>query len=284
MPGVSGKRSDVLLRLRIWVADRPGALGQVTRELGACGADIVQVSVLSRERGRALDEITVFLPDEEQRSRLERSLRALNTVSVEGIRPSGEVPGAFPDLDLLGRVAADPRAALNILADAVPRILAADWALAVRPGPGTGAGAALAAGPGAGSAPGAGESGGGRVALGAGHAAVLARSWDAPRDAALPDLPARAAAVSVGTSRYAAAPAGEGGVLIVVCRLGDPPFHRFEVMRLSRLTEVASAVAGARLVPKAAAVRGGGAAGAARRRPVGGSAGGPGGPGGYPGA
>jgi hypothetical protein len=127
----------VLLRLRVWLADRPGALGQVTRELGACGADIVQVSVLSREHGRALDEITVFIPQEEQRAGVERSLRALNTVAVEGIRPSGEVPGAFPDLDLLGRVAADPRAALATLADALPRILAADWAVIVRVGAGT---------------------------------------------------------------------------------------------------------------------------------------------------
>lgn len=212
----------MLLRLRIWVADRPGALGQVTRELGACGADIVQVSVLSREPGRALDEITVFLPEERHRARLERSLRALSTVTVEGVRSSGEVPGAFPDLDLLGRVATDPRAGLGILADALPRILAADWAVVVRAG---------SSGP-----------------LPA--AAVLARSWDAPRDVVLPALPARAATVSVGADRYAAAPVGDSGVLAVVCRIGDPVFHRFEVLRLSRLTEVSAAVAGARLVTR----------------------------------
>lgn len=233
----------MLLRLRIWLADRPGALGQVTRELGACGADIVQVSVLSREAGRALDEITVFLPDETRRPRLERALRGLSSVTVDGVRPSGEVPGAFPDLDLLGRVAADPRAALSVLADALPRILAADWAVAVRAG---------AAGP-----------------LPA--AAVLARSWDAPRDLVLPELPPRAATVSVGTasvsgaagasagagvSRYAAAPVGASGVLAVVCRIGDPAFHRFEVLRLARLAEVSAAVAGARLLPRAAPAAG----------------------------
>lgn len=215
----------MLLRLRIWVADRPGALGQVTRELGACGADIVQVSVLSRERGRALDEITVFLPEPEQQGRLERSLRALGSVSVEGIRPSGEVPGAFPDLDLLGRVAADPRAALNILADAMPRILAADWAIAVPAG---------AAGP-------------------LPESAVLARSWDAPRGPVLPELPRRAATVSVGGARYACAPVGDNSVLVVACRIGDPAFHRFEVMRLARITEVAAAIAGSRLSVRAAA-------------------------------
>jgi ACT domain-containing protein len=219
-----GKRTDVLLRLRIWVADRPGALGQVTRELGACGADIVQVSVLSREQGRALDEITVFLPEERHRERLERSLRGLSGVTVEGVRPSGEVPGAFPDLDLLGRVAADPRAALGLLIDAIPRILVADWAVAVREGS-------------SGLLPAAG---------------VLARSWDAPQEITLPSLPPRASTVSVGATRYAAAPVGDTGVLAVVCRIGDPAFHRFEVLRLTRLAEVSAAVAGSRLAGRAA--------------------------------
>lgn len=210
----------MLLRLRLWVADRPGALGQVTRELGACGADIVQVNVLSREQGRALDEITLFMPEEHRRPALEAALRGLGGVTLEGMRPSGEVPGAFPDLDLLGRIAADPRAALNLLADALPRILGADWALVLSP------------------------------ELGAG---VIARSWDAPTDAILPDLPPRASAVTVGSSHYASAPVGSSGVRVLVCRLGDPNFHRFEVLRLTRLAEVTSAVAGARLMPKARA-------------------------------
>lgn len=209
----------MLLRLRIWLADRPGALGLLTRELGACGADIVQVSVLSRERGRALDELTVFLPDPARRDRLERSLRSLASVTVEGVRPCGEVPGAFPDLDLLGRVAADPRGALGVLAEALPRILAADWAVAVPAG---------CAGP-----------------LPA--SALLARSWDAPREPYLPQLPRRAATLSVGEARYACAPVGESGAHLVVCRLGDPAFHRFEVMRLARITQVAAAIAGSRL-------------------------------------
>jgi len=211
----------MLLRLRVWVADRPGALGQVTRELGACGADIVQVSVLSREKGRALDEITVFLPEDRRRPALESALRGLSGVSVEGMRPSTEVPGAFPDLDLLGRIAADPRAALSLLADALPRILAADWALALSPDHEKG---------------------------------VVARSWDAPHDPVLPDLPHQASSVTVGSAHYAVAPVGSTGATMLVCRLGDPGFHRFETMRLSRLAEVTAAVAAARLHPRGARV------------------------------
>jgi hypothetical protein len=212
----------MLLRLRLWVADRPGALGQVTRELGACGADIVQVSVLNREQGRALDEITVFLPEEHKRPALEAALRSLGKgdgVTLEGMRPSTEVPGAFPDLDLLGRIAADPRAALNLLADALPRILAADWALVI-PEHGSG---------------------------------VLARSWSAPTDPVLPDLPAQAGSITVGATHYAIAPVGASGVNALVCRRGDPGFHRFETMRLTRLADVTAAVAGARLLPRGGA-------------------------------
>jgi ACT domain len=211
---------EVLLRLWIWVADRPGALGLVTRELGAVGADIVQVSVLSRERGRALDEITVFLPDDKRRGRLEQALRSLGSVNVEGVRAAGDVPGAFPDLDLLGRVAADPRGALGVLVDSIPRMLAADWAVAVQHG-----------------------------------GVIAARSWDAPVEVDLPQLPARAAMVSAGAAHYASAPLADSGLTVVVCRIGDPVFHRFEVLRLARIAEVCASIAGSRLAPRTAVGR-----------------------------
>lgn len=277
----------MLLRLRLWVADRPGALGQVTRELGGCGADIVQVSVLGRERGRALDEITVFLPDAALRDRLERSLRAMAAVSVEGVRACGEVPGAFPDLNLLGRIAAEPRTALDTLVDALPRILAADWALALRQSVGQSVGQS-AGQPVVLPAASASATARGLVGIAASVSAstsaatsasasaaadseppeagpppapeILARSWDAPDTADLPGLPAAPVALSTGSIRYAVAPvvpAGEAGPgpvdpgspLILLCRVGDPAFHRFEVMRLARLCEVAAAIAGPRLVP-----------------------------------
>jgi hypothetical protein len=133
---------------------------------------------------------------------------------VAGVRPTSEVPGAFPDLDLLGRIAADPRAALGLLTDALPRILAADWALALGPEHG---------------------------------ASVLARSWDAPAEVTLPDLPPQASSVTVGSAHYASAPIGPSGLRVLVCRAGEPNFHRFEVLRLARLAEVTAAVAGSRI-------------------------------------
>ena len=49
----------MLLRVRVTLPDRPGALGQVARTLGVAGADIVQVVVLERLGGRAVDDFTV---------------------------------------------------------------------------------------------------------------------------------------------------------------------------------------------------------------------------------
>ena len=52
----------MMLRLRVSFPDRPGALGQAARVLGTLGADILQVTVLERETGRAVDDFTVSWP------------------------------------------------------------------------------------------------------------------------------------------------------------------------------------------------------------------------------
>ena len=53
----------MLVRVRLTLPDRPGALGQVTRALGEAGADITQITVLDRGDGRAVDDLTVFWPE-----------------------------------------------------------------------------------------------------------------------------------------------------------------------------------------------------------------------------
>ncbi|MFD0535873.1 ACT domain-containing protein [Actinomadura luteofluorescens] len=52
----------MLLRIRVRLPDRPGSLGQVARTLGAAGADVVQMAVLERDNGRAMDDFTVAWP------------------------------------------------------------------------------------------------------------------------------------------------------------------------------------------------------------------------------
>src|SRR6188474_509844 len=73
VPPVDG-RSFMLLRVRVTLPDRPGALGQVARTLGVAGADIVQVVVLERLGGRAVDDFTVVWPGA---SRVERLMAGL---------------------------------------------------------------------------------------------------------------------------------------------------------------------------------------------------------------
>ena len=49
--------------LRLWLPDRPGALGAVASRVGAVGGDVVGIDILERGAGRAIDELVVELPD-----------------------------------------------------------------------------------------------------------------------------------------------------------------------------------------------------------------------------
>src|SRR6476661_7170206 len=49
--------------VRVWVPDRPGALGQVASRIGAVRGDVVGIDILERGAGRAIDELVVELPD-----------------------------------------------------------------------------------------------------------------------------------------------------------------------------------------------------------------------------
>src|ERR1041384_8117632 len=122
----------MLLRVRVALPDRPGSLGQVARMRGVAGADIVQVVVLERLGGRAIDDFTVVWPGGAGVERLRAGLSAMPGVRVDGIwRAIGApVAGAF-DAELLTQVAANPNEGLATLVDTVPALLAADWAMAI---------------------------------------------------------------------------------------------------------------------------------------------------------
>ena len=48
--------------MRVWLPDRPGALGAVASRIGAVRGDLVGVDILERGAGRAIDELVVELP------------------------------------------------------------------------------------------------------------------------------------------------------------------------------------------------------------------------------
>lgn len=73
--------------VRVWLPDRPGALGQVASRIGAVRAEIVGIDILERGAGRAIDELAIDLPDASLVELLVSEIRAVDGVDVEEIRP-----------------------------------------------------------------------------------------------------------------------------------------------------------------------------------------------------
>ncbi|MFM7060776.1 MAG: ACT domain-containing protein [Actinomycetes bacterium] len=79
--------------IRVWLPDRPGALGLVASRIGAMRGDIVGIDVLETGDGVAVDEFAVALPDAATIPLLVREIEQVDGVSVEEVRRVG----AFPD-------------------------------------------------------------------------------------------------------------------------------------------------------------------------------------------
>ncbi|MEH1058866.1 amino acid-binding protein [Micromonospora sp. CPCC 206171] len=221
----------MLLRVRVTLPDRPGTLGQVARTLGVSGADIVQVVVLERLGGRAVDDFTVVWPGAARVERLLAGLAAIPGVRVDGVwRAIGAPTTTGQDAELLAQVAANPADGVATLVDAVPGLLAADWAVAaVVP------------------MDWASRTGGGTATVG--HA-----SWRAPQPPPLPEVtPLRARELTgADGSHYAIAPFGRNGLVLVVAREHTEPltaaaFHSTEVDRLAQLVRAGAVILGDRL-------------------------------------
>jgi acetolactate synthase regulatory subunit len=201
----------MLIRLRVSVPDRPGWLAKVTRVIGHAGADIAQVAVLDRDGGRALDEFTVFCPQQRNLDHAVDGLALLPGVLVEGVWPTHGIPGVDQELDLLAHVAVNPQRAVVTLADAVPAVLGADWAAVV----------------------------GDRLGK------VIYSTAGAPAEIAMPTArPLRAMAYTAeGGLQIAVLPIGSPDQLLMVARGTGPQFHRVELARLARLVEVTRIIA-----------------------------------------
>lgn len=142
--------------VRVWVPDRPGALGAVASRIGAVRGDLTGVDILERGGGRAIDELVVELPDADLVPLLVAEVGQVDGVDVEDVRP---VEGSLPD----PRLAALETAAflveqatvaglLGALAERAASDFEADWTAVVHSDGGLSAGGA-AGGPAAGGAP-----------------------------------------------------------------------------------------------------------------------------------
>lgn len=221
----------MLLRLRVTLPDRPGALGQVARTLGVSGADIVQVVVLERLGGRAVDDFTVVWPGAARVERLLAGLGAVPGVRVDGLwNVSGAPTAVGHDAQLLAQLAGNPADGIATLVDAAPGLLAADWAAAVAVPPDW-ADRYREAG-----------------------SVVVKASWQADDPLTIPEVsPLRARPLAgPGGIRYAVAPFERAGLVLIAARVHGnqlPPasFHRSEVDRLAQLVRAAGVVLGDRL-------------------------------------
>jgi hypothetical protein len=206
----------VNLVVRVWLPDRPGALGLVASRIGAIGGDIVGIDVLERSDKVAVDEFAVVLPNDDVVKLLVREIEEVDGASVEEYHAVERFPD--PRLDVLESVeqmfateAADALA--QQLVGRVQREFTADWAAVL------GGGVVLAA---------AGE--------GVPDPSVLEAL--AAGTAASPAV----AAGDAGPDDLAVAPLAMRGDVLLVGRVGHP-FRRRERRQLLALARIADRVA-----------------------------------------
>jgi hypothetical protein len=121
--------------LRVWLPDRPGALGAVASRIGAVRGDLVGIDILETGGGRAIDELAVELPEERLVPLLVSEVGQVDGVDVEEVRA---VDGPLPDprLDALETAAVLVEQVhvvdlLEVLTAEAQRDFGADWAAVV---------------------------------------------------------------------------------------------------------------------------------------------------------
>ncbi|GII87996.1 hypothetical protein Ssi03_59860 [Sphaerisporangium siamense] len=175
--------------------------------LGVAGADIIQLVVLERGEGRAVDDLTVYWPDSAPRDALAQGLEGVPGVVVEGVWSTREAPGTYPELEILKYITAAGDRALATLIDSMPVLFSADWAAAATE----------------------------KVPR-----TVLHASWRAPEDVPFPSItPVRPEAHTLPSGLHiVAAPLPPLALTFLLARAEGPPFHRIEVHRLTRILEI----------------------------------------------
>ncbi|MEM9041432.1 MAG: hypothetical protein AAGD33_16165 [Actinomycetota bacterium] len=120
--------------VRVWMPDRPGALGQVASRIGAVRGDVLGIEILEQGGDQVIDELTVGLPDVGLVSLLTSEIDAVDGVRVEDVRLVS-VDRVDPSLAALASAAglAEARSdeRLEVLCGAIRRIIDGDWAVVI---------------------------------------------------------------------------------------------------------------------------------------------------------
>ena len=201
--------------VRVWLPDRPGALGAVASRIGAVRGDLIGIDILERGGGRAIDELVVHLPDDSDDlvRLLVQEVGEVDGVDVEDVRPAGEI--VDHRLDALETAAllveqGSAEAVRSTLCEHARRDFGTDWAAVA--------------------------SGGGQVLTAVGDdppsAAWIAAFVEGSRSSE------SVASFDSGPDDVALAPLPSSGAVLVVGRLGRP-FRARERRQLAALARIA---------------------------------------------
>jgi hypothetical protein len=115
--------------VRVWLPDRPGALGQVASRIGALRGDVVGIEILETGGGRAVDDLTVQLPEPGLVDLLIAEIGEVDGVDVEDVhlveRP--RIDGDLDGLEAAAALAEAPGDPLVALAATLYDLLRAEW-------------------------------------------------------------------------------------------------------------------------------------------------------------
>lgn len=197
--------------VRVWLPDRPGALGAVASRIGAVRGDLIGIDILETGAGRAIDELVVSLPTDDLVPLLIKEMQQVDGVDVEDVRAvRGELPDArVAALESAAELLAQPDTAsvCAALVEHVVRDFEAEWA----------------------------------AVLGSGADAGLVASKGAPPTAdwltAFVAGSGGTGAAGAGPDDVAWSPLNEGGSALVIGRAGRP-FRSRERRQLSALAKI----------------------------------------------
>lgn len=121
--------------VRVWLPDRPGALGAVASRIGAVKGDVAGIEILERGGGRAIDEFVVQLADASLLDALVREINEVEGTAVEDVRPvvEGRIDPWLDGLETAAQLvgAGNGEELFGVLCDHAYRGIGAAWAAVV---------------------------------------------------------------------------------------------------------------------------------------------------------
>jgi hypothetical protein len=197
----------VSITLRITLPDQPGALARVAQSLARAGADIMAITVLESEAGRAVDDFRLRWPSGRPSHLLLDAVQGVPGVAVLGCRRTRWVLDGRPELDLMSGLLSVPERGMETLLDKAPAVLDADWAELRAP---------------------------------VRRLPVLYATSTRPRDDLAPDrMPVRALAAQTSEATCAYLPLESLRSVLVLGRDDGPPFLRAELAHAERIVDLA---------------------------------------------